>query len=828
MWLSTIRLRLWRLTKPATPADAAGDLAARALHAVIMGLLLWMVVFFAILLPFGIVSKLASAAVGLGLLGSLVASLWCLRRGRVRLASWIFISAVWVLQMVLIVFSGGPASPLLTSGLVVVVTAAWLLGRRIALAIASACVAVTLALAVMQDLGFPFSRYLQSGPLMTWAIMLVSVAIAILPLNQVLEALNRALSRAQQQVEDLTRAEEALRQSQAQVKESEHRYRVFISTTSEALWRIECGEPIPVDLPEDEFLREFYRVGRYSESNDAYARMKGRVHGSELAGALLSDIMPPSDPQRLEQMRQVLHAGLHNESVELHDELPDGAITFRVVTPTPIVESGRMVQLWGISNDITRLKQTEVALRESERRYRTLFDCAPNAILLMRDGRVAQCNPKSEELFGLSAERLIGLSPGEFSPPHQPDGSVSREQALDRMARAVAGQSQFFEWRHIRSDGVPFDAEVGLNPVLLANGIHLLAIVRDVTERKQREQELRELKAQLERENLQLREVIHVEQESGRLVGESQPICRVLEDIRTVAPTGSTVLILGETGVGKELVARAVHQQSLLQDKPLIKVNCAALASSLIESEFFGHERGAFTGAVSRKRGRFELADGGTIFLDEVGDLPLAVQAKLLRVLQDGEFERVGGTQTLKVNVRVIAATNRHLHAAVRSGSYRADLFYRLNVFPIEVPPLRERRRDIPLLVQYFLAQLSRTLGKPLTSITPRSFDVLMAHDWPGNVRELFHVLERAAIRTQGTVVELEDFGKTLLPAALPESSPASQKLEDVERTHILEVLRGANWVIEGPKGAAAQVGLHPNTLRYRMKKLGIERPARP
>jgi len=811
-------MQLWR--QPVPLADPAGDLAAKALHAVIMGLLLWTALFFAVLLPFGVESKLGSGAVGLVLLASLVTSLACLRKGRVRLASWIFIATTWLLLMIMIAFGGSTASPLLTASLGVVVTAAWLLGRRIAVLTAMVSIAATLAMAVLQDLGFHFSRYLQSGPLMTWAVMLIVVAIAILPLNQVLETLNRALSQAQKQVEDLTRAEEALRRSEAQVKESEHRYRTFISNTSEALWRIECEEPIPVDLSPDEFLERFYRTGRYSESNDAYARMKGKLRAGELAGMRVAELMPPSDPQRLEQMRLVLRAGLLNERVELRDDLPDGSASYRVVTATPIVESGRMVQLWGISSDITRLKQTEIALRESERRYRTLFDSAPDAILLMRDGRVAQCNPKGEELFGLSAAELIGRTPDELSPPRQPDGSDSRQEAIGRIARAVAGESLFFEWRHIRANGVPFDAEVGLNPVQLAGGTHLLAIVRDITERKQREQELRELKAQLERENIQLREVIHVERESERLVGESEPICRVLEDIRTVAPTPAAVLILGETGVGKELVARAVHQQSPLEDKPLVKVNCAALASGLIESEFFGHERGAFTGALARKRGRFELADGGTIFLDEVGDLPLDLQAKLLRVLQDGEFERVGGTQTLKVNVRVIAATNRNLQAAVQAGTFRADLFYRLNVFPIEVPPLRDRRRDIPLLVQHFLSMLSSSLGKPLTSITPRSFDLLMAHDWPGNVRELFHVLERAAIRTQGTVLELDE---TFTDAQA--RVPPSTRLEDVERTHILEVLREANWVIEGVKGAAAQIGLHPNTLRSRMKKLGIQRP---
>jgi PAS domain S-box-containing protein len=551
--------------------------------------------------------------------------------------------------------------------------------------------------------------------------------------------------------------------------------------------------------------------------------LKGKGHAQELAGVPVAQVLPSDEATRLDQTRKVLDAALANRIVEIHEALPDGSMTYRVVTPTPIVESGRMVQLWGITTDITALKQAEMAMRESERQYHVVFDNAPSGLLLLRDGQIVELNRKSEQLFGRSSSEIMALGFAELSPAFQPDGSDSRQLMLAEIERASGGVPLSYEWQFLRADGVPFDADVGLNPVDLAGGAHLLAVVRDITARKQREVELRELKAQLERENLQLREVIHVEQEAPSLVGQSDAMRRVFDDVRTVAPTGAAVLIVGETGVGKELVARAVHQQSLLADKPLVTVNCAALASGLIESEFFGHERGAFTGAVSRKIGRFELADGGTIFLDEVGDLPLDLQAKLLRVLQNGEFERVGGTQTLKVNVRVISATNRNLQEAVRTESFRADLYYRLSVFPVEVPALRNRRGDIPLLVQHSLNGLSRSLGKPLTSVTPTSLDALMAHDWPGNVRELLHVLERAAIRTRGTVVEIEDIG---VGAAVPrEKAPSSAKLQDVERTHILEVLRDSRWVIEGPRGAAAKVGLHPNTLRSRMKKLGIERP---
>jgi formate hydrogenlyase transcriptional activator len=613
---------------------------------------------------------------------------------------------------------------------------------------------------------------------------------------------------------------------QAELSEQQRRYQSFFAKSDNGIWQLALREPVPVDLPIDQVLESLYRLGRLASCNAAYARMKGASSPSQLVGATLHDLMPHNDRLRFEQMRLIVSAGLQNTSVELQDALPDGSSTYRVVTATPIIEDGKMVELWGISCDITPLKQAELALRESERRYRTLFDSSPDALFLIRDGRIVECNPKSVILFGRPLEEMLDRVPSELSPERQPDGRDSVSSSCSYLADAVAGSPQFFEWQHCKGNGAPFDAEVSLNAVHLDNGIHIVARVRDITASKQRERELSALKAHLEAENTNLREVIHREQTAHELVGESASIRRVRDDIGKVGPTNATVLILGETGTGKELVAHAVHEASLLSEKPLVIVNCAALSPTLIESEFFGHEKGAFTGAAARKRGRFELADGGTIFLDEVGDLPLELQAKLLRTLQSGEFERVGGTETLKVNVRVIAATNRNLEEAVQAGHFRADLYYRLNVFPIPVPPLRDRRSDIPALIQLCLRNLSHSLGKPLTAVAPASLDRLMAHEWPGNVRELFHVLERAAIRTAGTVVDVENIIGTPAPApALPVAAP--QRLEDVERIHILETLRETNWVIEGPRGAAARVGLHPNTLRYRMKKLGIERPPR-
>jgi transcriptional regulator with GAF, ATPase, and Fis domain len=290
-----------------------------------------------------------------------------------------------------------------------------------------------------------------------------------------------------------------------------------------------------------------------------------------------------------------------------------------------------------------------------------------------------------------------------------------------------------------------------------------------------------------------------------------------------VAGTESTVLVTGETGTGKEVVVRAIHGLSGRKNKILVKVNCAALPSGLIESELFGHERGAFTGALTRRVGRFELANGGTLFLDEVGDLPLELQAKLLRVLQEGEFERVGGTQTLKVNVRLIAATNRNLALAVEEGRFRADLFYRLNVFPIAIPPLRDRLEDIPRLTRHFVMIYASKMGKPIGAISERMLSKLSAYRWPGNVRELQNVLERAVILSQTSRLELDD--SLGVPTGCGPPTP-SRTLEEIERDHILSVLERVRWRVSGDLGAGRILGLKRTTLEARMKRLGISRPS--
>jgi formate hydrogenlyase transcriptional activator len=310
------------------------------------------------------------------------------------------------------------------------------------------------------------------------------------------------------------------------------------------------------------------------------------------------------------------------------------------------------------------------------------------------------------------------------------------------------------------------------------------------------------------------------------MIGTSAALGRVREQIAQVGLTDATVLIQGETGTGKELVARAIHQESARRDRPMIKVNCAALPRELVESELFGHEKGAFTGAVQQRRGRFELADGGTLFLDEIGEMPLEAQAKLLRVLQEGELERVGGTRALKVDARVIAATNRDLLAEVGAGRFRADLYYRLNVFPIALPPLRARREDIPDLVRQVAARVARRLGRPLAGIASGFIEHACRYDWPGNVRELENVVERAVIVSSGGLLDSPES----FPSASRSGEPgalaaANETMEEVEREHLLRTLDSTRWKISGSDGAAARLGLNPSTLRGRMRKLGIRKP---
>jgi formate hydrogenlyase transcriptional activator len=336
-------------------------------------------------------------------------------------------------------------------------------------------------------------------------------------------------------------------------------------------------------------------------------------------------------------------------------------------------------------------------------------------------------------------------------------------------------------------------------------------------------QEIEALNGRLHRENVYLEEEVRAEHNFGDIVGESVALRRVLKEVETVAPTDSTVLICGETGTGKELIARALHELSPRKGRTFVKVNCAAIPTGLLESELFGHEKGAFTGAITQKIGRFELAHQGTLFLDEVGDIPPELQAKLLRVLQEQEFERLGSTKTIKVDVRLAAATNRDLARMVADGTFRADLYYRLNVFPVVLPPLRERPDDIPRLVRHFTQRFARRMGRRIETIPSTVMDALVRYPWPGNVRELQNVIERAVILSPGLSLQVPP-GDLQPTATTQTAAPAAVTLADAERDHILDALRETGGVLGGPEGAAARLGMKRSTLYKKMKKLGISR----
>ncbi|MEQ1902784.1 MAG: sigma 54-interacting transcriptional regulator [Pirellulaceae bacterium] len=490
--------------------------------------------------------------------------------------------------------------------------------------------------------------------------------------------------------------------------------------------------------------------------------------------------------------------------------------------------------------ELLRLR-LDLQLSESERRYRDLFEQAPIPYVYEdTETRFVSVNEAAMKLLGLRPEDV----PGTVGMSLVADNPANRRQ-LDRAFEDIrlGRERGLVELElHRKDNGQPVWVQFWSRPE--PDGKHTRTMIIDITQRVLAERE----KARLQSQNAYLQEEINSSLNFDEIVGRSTALAAVLDHVRAVAPTDASVLITGETGTGKELIARAIHSSGRRKGKPLIKVNCAALPAGLIESELFGHEKGSFTGAISRRIGRFELADGGTIFLDEIGDLPIEMQAKLLRVLQEQELERIGGERPVAIDVRVIAATNRDLKQAIVEKTFREDLYYRLNVFPIHLPALRERKGDIPLLAKYFAGHFAAQFARTLDGIEPESLRLLSEYDWPGNIRELQNIIERAAILSRGSqlVVDPEFLGvgtrRNSGEAALPSSStPApvntnlvagsdspggtNGSLDHVERDHILSVLEKTGWRIDGPRGAAIILGINPNTLRSRMKKLGIKRP---
>jgi PAS domain S-box-containing protein len=539
--------------------------------------------------------------------------------------------------------------------------------------------------------------------------------------------------------------------------------------------------------------------------------------------------------------------------------LLDGANTvlghLAVLDAHPMADDARRIAILEIfaaraAAELERLR-TEKLLRQSEESFRDLYDQAPIAYIYEdTESRFVSANRAAIDLLGLKADEVRGTLGLSLVAP-TPETQQRVHEAIDAIQHGKERACIELELRR-KDNGKPVWVQWWSRPD--PDGKFTRTMLVDITDRVLAEQERNRLRQQ----NLYLQEEIKSEYNFEEIIGGSPVLRGALANVKQVAPTDSTVLILGETGTGKELIARAIHNVSRRKDRPLIKVNCAALTAGLIESELFGHEKGAFTGAVDKRVGRFALAEGGTIFLDEIGEISPDVQVRLLRVLQEHEFEPVGSSKTIKVDVRVIAATNRDLEKAVSDGTFRADLFYRLNVFPLRVPPLRERRDDIPLLTHYFLEKYAMKVGRRIDSVSPATMEQLVAYHWPGNVRELQNVVERGVILSTGSALELPDSLHAAGPNAAatgvaaappepvvqppsrhvpvpvgpvshvgPERDDGSTSLAEWQRRHIVSTLERCNWIVEGPSGAAKALDLQPSTLRSRMKKLGIQRTPR-
>lgn len=562
--------------------------------------------------------------------------------------------------------------------------------------------------------------------------------------------------------------------------------------------------------------------------------------------------------------RQVIESSLTTgEPFDMNFRWADGRGGWRWIEGRAVsveVRTGSHVRWVFVNRDFTAQYETEQSLRQSLRNLDAsrselkseqdkLWQLAMNAFAVLAEIQVTEQGLALNFFEGVNVEEKIGLKPGTL--PHTGDELMRLMHPDDippyqeRVVRSLATGEPFrtsyrladgyggWRWLHARAISVEKQ-----------NGHHVrwLSDTTDITEQKETEAALRaslaemqRLKAELQADNITLREELGRDNWPSEIIGRSASLTRVLEQVDLVAATTATVLISGETGAGKELIARAIHQQSDRRNGRFVAVNCAALPPSLVESELFGHERGAFTGAVARRIGRFEQADSGTLFLDEVGELPVEAQAKILRALQTGEFERVGGEHPVQVKVRIIAASNRNLDQAVREGRFRSDLYHRLAIFPIHIPPLRERREDIPLLAAYLVTRKASQLGRKTDRIAQQAMEMLSTYDWPGNVRELENVIERAIILSPGTVIgqaaiQVGSFAAEKVrkrPLVLNESSDSAtdETLSARERTHIIRICRKTGWKIKGKDGAAAILGINPATLFSRMKKLGIQRP---
>jgi PAS domain S-box-containing protein len=577
--------------------------------------------------------------------------------------------------------------------------------------------------------------------------------------------------------------------------------------------------------------------GRFTDVSDAWSSRLG-FSREEICGRTPEEIATPSSAQQIreEHLPQFKRTGrLDHVAVDFITKNGE-EVSMLATTIAEHDESGRFMHSLSIF--------TELSDRDSlERRYRDLYQSTPAMLhTIDSEGRIITVSDHWLEKLGYPREQVIGRSILDFM------SEESRESLLDGKVKDIiaAGSRRNVPRQMVTKKGAVLDVIMSARAEKdsLTGLLTLLVASKDVTERNRAEAKLREaygeiahLKDELERERDYLREEVSVSMNFGRIVGQSPPLLSMMARIEAVADTPASVLIVGETGTGKELVAHAIHARSGRADGPLVKVNCASIPDELFESEFFGHVRGAFTGAHQDRVGRFQLADGGTLFLDEVGEIPLALQGKLLRVLQEKEFERVGEDRSRTVDVRVIAATNKDLEKAVEAGEFREDLYYRLGVFPVEVPPLRKRGDDVVMLALHILEQVCRDFGRECPNLTQKQVDALRRYSWPGNIRELKNVIERAVILSQGKHLRLDlSLTEAGLQPPAPDDHPSDisseqtyltdEQMKSRVRANLVAALDAANWRISGDGGAAEMLGIKPSTLTDRMRSMKIRKAA--
>ena len=564
--------------------------------------------------------------------------------------------------------------------------------------------------------------------------------------------------------------------------------------------------------------------GRFIDANDAALNRLGYTREEIRSLNFASLLSEEQLPRALKSLQEFQETGIQKNMSEYRLRHKNGSDVYVETQGSTIMSGGIPVSIQAIARDITERKQAEKALRESEENFRLSLDDSPLGIRIVdTEGNTLYANRAILDIYGYdSIEELRGTPLKKRYTLESYDEFKKRKERRER----TEFDSTEYEISIVRKNGEVRHVHVFRKEIFWNGAKQFQVIYQDITERKGMENQLREqleqinnLKIRLQQENVYLRKEIAIELGLNNIIGESDALRHVLFMAQQGASTDVTVLILGQTGTGKGMVAHAIHERSARKEKPMVTINCAAIPENLFESELFGREKGAFTGAHARQIGRFEVADGGTIFMDEIGDMPLALQTKLLRVLQDGEFERLGSTKTVKVDVRVIAATSRDLKTDVSTGRFREDLFYRLNVFPVSIPPLSMRIEDIPLLVNHFVDKYARKYGRQVETVSKGTMQKLQDYHWPGNVRELEHVIERAIITSPGSELIILD---GIDREAVVNEKDSLKDLETTEREHILKVLHKTRWKIDGEGGAAAILGLNPSTLRFRIKKLGI------